>query len=133
MQWAALVGWLMTAVGGLVLFMQWERGGGLKQKEGIRAARLLSHMALAIIGLAVWVTYLATHEENIAWTAVAILAAVAILGVSMLMISLKGRTTTARTETPAEAMFPIPIVFAHGALGITTLLLSALSAAGIAS
>jgi hypothetical protein len=133
MQWAALVAWLMTALGGLVLFMQWERGGGLKQKEGIRPARLLSHLALAIIGLVLWVTYLATDERDIAWIAVAILVAVAVLGVSMLMISLRGRTTTARTETPAEAMFPIPIVIAHGALGITTLLLSALSAAGIAS
>jgi hypothetical protein len=123
----------VTALGGLVLFTEWKKGGGLKQKEGIRPARLFSHLALAIIGLALWATYLATDERDVAWIAVAILVTVAVLGVSMLMISLRGRTTTTRTETPAEAMFPFPIVIAHGALGLTTLLLSALSAAGIAS
>jgi hypothetical protein len=133
MQWAAFVAWLVTALGGLVLFMQWGKGGGLKQKEGIRPARLLSHMALAVTGLALWIAYIATDERGIAWIAVALLVAVAILGLSMLVISLSGRTTVVRTETPAEAMFPIPIVIAHGALGLTTLLLSILSAVGIGS
>ena len=37
MQWAALVAWLITALGGLELSLQWARNGGPSQKEGIRA------------------------------------------------------------------------------------------------
>jgi hypothetical protein len=49
----------------------------------------------------------------------------------MFVISLRGRTTILRTETPAEGMFPFPLVLLHGGLGTTTLLLSVLAAAGI--
>ena len=34
MQWAALVTWLLTAIGGLVLLFQWLRHGGLQQRKG---------------------------------------------------------------------------------------------------
>jgi hypothetical protein len=113
------------------LFLQWARHGGFSQKEGIRARRLLPHVALAVVGLAVWVAYLANDKGTLAWIAVGILVAVALLGLSMLVISLRGRTTTMRTETPAEGMFPFLLVVLHGALGTTTLLLSALAATGI--
>jgi hypothetical protein len=130
-QWAALATWLTTAFGGLVLFLQWARHGGFSQKEGIRARRLMSHLGLALVGLALWIAYVATDNEALAWTAVGILVAVALLGISMLVISLRGHTTALRTETPAEGMFPLPLVVLHGALGATTLLLSGLAAAGI--
>jgi hypothetical protein len=131
MQWAALVTWLLTALGGLVLLFQWVRHGGLQQREGIRAARLFSHLLLAVTGLIVWIAYLVTDNQTTAWAAVAILAAVALLGASMFLISARGRTRTARTETPAEAMFPLPVVVGHGLLATTTLILALLSAAGI--
>jgi hypothetical protein len=131
MQWAALVAWVITALGGSVLFFAWLRGGGVHQNEGIRAPRLLSHMSLAVTGLVVWVVFLATDESALAWVAVAVLIAVVLLGFSMLLIWVRGRTTTIRTETPAEGSFPLPIVAAHGMLGATTLVLSTLAAAGI--
>jgi hypothetical protein len=130
-QWAALAAWVTTALGGLVLFLQWVRHGGFSQKEGIRARRLLPHLALAVLGLAFWVGYLANNNRTLAWIAVGILIAVALLGISMFVISLRGRTTSLRTETPAEGMFPFPLVLLHGGLGTTTLLLSVLAAAGI--
>jgi hypothetical protein len=88
-------------------------------------------LALAVVGLAFWVGYLANDNRTLAWIAVGILVAVALLGISMLVISLRGRTTILRTETPAEGMFPFPLVLLHGALGTTTLLLSALATASI--
>jgi hypothetical protein len=131
MQWAALVAWVVTALGGAVLFFAWLRGGGVHQNEGIRAPRLLSHMSLAVTGLIVWAVYLATDRDALAWIAVAVLIAVALLGFSMLLIWVRGRTTTIRTETPAEGSFPLPVVALHGVLGATTLALSTLAAAGI--
>jgi hypothetical protein len=131
MQWAALGAWILTALGGSVLFLAWRRGGGLRQHEGIRTRRLLSHMSLAVAGLIVWAAYLATDEHALAWVAVAVLIAVALLGFSMVLIWVRGRTTTIRTETPAEGSFPLPVVALHGILGATTLILSTLAAAGI--
>ena len=131
MQWAALIAWVTTALGGLVLFLQWARHGGFSRREGIRARRLLPHLALAVVGLGFWVGYVANDTRTLAWIAVGILVAVALLGISMLVISLRGRTTILRTDTPAEGMFPFPLVVLHGALATSTLLLSTLAAAGI--
>lgn len=133
MQWAALVAWVATALGGLTLFLQWARHGGLGQREGIRAIRLLPHLALAAVGLCLWVAYIAADRRTLAWIAVGLLVVVALLGVSMLTVSLRGRTNIVRTEAPAEAIFPLPLVALHGALGATTLVLGALAAAGIGS
>jgi hypothetical protein len=88
-------------------------------------------LALAVVGLAFWVGYLANDNRTLAWMAVGILVTVALLGISMFVISLRGRTTTLRTETPAEGMFPFPLVVLHGALATTTLFLSTLAAIGI--
>ena len=82
-------------------------------------------------GLIVWIAYLVTDSRTTAWVAVALLVAVAVLGASMFLISARGRTRTVRTETPAEAMFPFPIVVGHGLLATTTFVLALLSAAGI--
>lgn len=131
MQWAALIAWVITALGGLILFLQWVHHRGFGQKEGIRTGRLLAHLALAIVGLGFWVGYLANDNRTLAWIAVGILITVALLGISMLVISLRGRTTTLRTETPAEGMFPFPLVVLHGALATTTLVLSTLAAIGV--
>ena len=67
-----------------------------------------------------------------AWIAVAVLVAVALVGISMAMIWLLVKPApVAPTELPAEASFSLPIAVAHGALGGTTLLLSVLAALGI--
>lgn len=131
MQWAALVAWLLTASGGLVLFRLWATHGGREQREGIRRPRLTTHAALAVVGLALWVAFLASDESALAWLAVALLVAVALVGFSMLLLSLRGETKTQRTEAPAEANLPLPVVALHGLLGATTLVLAALAAAGI--
>jgi hypothetical protein len=49
----------------------------------------------------------------------------------MLLISLRGTTDQVRTETPAEGMFPLPLVAGHGILAATTLTLTLLAASGI--
>ena len=134
MQWAALVVWILTAGGGLVLATQWLRGDGLHQAAGIRAARLASHVVLAVIGLALWIAYVATEEEVLAWIAVALLVAVAVVGFSMFAIWLRGHSSRGEpTEMPAETAFPLPLVLGHGALGVTTLALSFLAALGVAT
>jgi hypothetical protein len=133
MQWAALVAWIVTALGGLVLALHWARHGGLAQREGLRTARLATHLGLAVLGLVLWIAYIGTDASVIAWLGVGLLLAVALVGVSMLLISLRGRTTTVRTEAPAEGVLPLPLVILHGALATTTLVLVTLAALGVGS
>ena len=132
MQWAALVAWLLTALGGGGLGYLWARGGGVSQAAGIRMPRLLLHAGLATGGLAIWIVFLVEGSRVFAWIGVALLVAVALIGVSMAVIWLRGRAApTAPTQLPAEASFPLPVVLAHGVLGATTLLLSLLAALGV--
>ena len=128
MQWIALISWLLTAFGGSVLSWVWVRHGGLKQQEGLRPTRLLTHVLLAALGLATWIVYVLTDNRSAAWFSIALLAAVGIVGVSILAISLRGKTRSTRTAAPAEAMFPLPIVAGHGVLATVTLVLSVVSA-----
>jgi len=132
MEWAALVAWVLTALGGGGLAYLWAHGSGAAQAGGIRLPRLLLHAGLAVGGLAIWIVFLVDGSSVLAWTAVVLLVAVALIGLSMAVIWLRGEAAaTAPTELPAEASFPLPVVLAHGALGATTLLLSLLAALGI--
>lgn len=134
MQWAALVIWILTAGGGIVLATQWVRRDGLRQEVGIRTLRLAAHVVLAVSGLALWIAYVASEEDVLAWIAVSLLVAVAVLGFSMFAIWFRGHSSRREpTEMPAETAFPLPLVLGHGALGITTLTLSLLAALGVAT
>jgi hypothetical protein len=132
MQWAALVAWIVTALGGAGLGYLWVRGGGTTQAGGIRTPRLVAHAGTAVVGLAIWVVYVVDASAVFAWLGVALLVTVALIGASMAVSWLRGRAApTTPTELPAEASFPLPVVLVHGALGGTTLLLSLLAALGV--
>jgi manganese efflux pump family protein len=131
MEQAALLAWVATALGGSALFLQWLRHRGLKQREGIRAPRLFSHAGLAVLGLAFWIGFIVSDERALAWVAVALLIVVAVLGVTMFAIWLRGHNERQHTVVPAETSFPIPIVFGHGVLALTTLVLAVLAASGV--
>src|SRR3954466_16217358 len=96
MEWVALVTWVLTAGGGFVMFGLWLKHGGMKQSDmpgdRIRSARILSHFALAATGLVIWIIYVASDSEALAWVAFGLLAVVALLGFSMLAIWLRQRS-----------------------------------------
>jgi manganese efflux pump family protein len=140
MEWAALISWIVTAGGGLVLLGLWLRHGGMRQREAgrqIRPLLILSHFALAATGLVLWILYVATHSDALAWIAFAILVAVAALGWTMFAIWFQrrqARATAAPASTPgvpAEQHFPVAIVALHGLLAVTTVVLVFLAAVGI--
>ena len=133
MDWAALITWVLTAGGGFVLLAIWLKNGGMSQQGGgrIRSARILSHFALAAIGLVLWIVYVASNSSTVAWIAFALLLVVALIGFSMLAIWLAQRKR--RETAAAEQRFPVAIVGLHGVLAATTLVLVFLAAAGIGS
>jgi asparagine N-glycosylation enzyme membrane subunit Stt3 len=141
MKWAALITWVLTAGGGLVLLSVWlSRGGMRQQREGgnrIRPPLILSHFLLAAGGLVVWIIYLVADKDALAWIAFAILVLVAALGWTMFAIWLRRRqarlaaTDVVTPDTPPEQHFPVSIVALHGVLAVTTVVLVLLTAAGV--
>jgi hypothetical protein len=149
MKWAALITWVLTAGGGFAMLGLWLKHGGMAQTgapgERIRSARILSHFGLAATGLVLWIVYLASDSDVIAWISFAIVAVVALIGFSMLAIWLRQRTRepvaamdspapgagAGAAAVPAERHFPDAIVGGHGVLAAATLVLVLLTAAGV--
>jgi manganese efflux pump family protein len=140
MNWAALISWIVTAGGGFVLLAIWLRNGGMRQRQPgrqIRPPLILSHFALAATGLVLWVIYVITDSDALAWIAFAILVLVALLGWTMFAIWWQRRQAHAAAAaastpgTPAEQRFPVAIVTLHGLLAVTTVVLAFLAAVGV--
>jgi len=128
---AALITWLVTAVGGFVLLGMWMAKGGHRtgrdSASRFRPALVFGHLLLAVAGLVVWIAYLVNDSAGLAWTAVVLLAVVAALGFTMFAIWVS-QVRDGRAEVTAERHFPVAVVFGHGALAATTLVLALLAA-----
>jgi hypothetical protein len=153
---AALVTWLVTALGGLVLAAAWVARGGMRTARAsttVGAARtaagaaglpvsaptrlqpplVLAHVGLAVAGLAVWIAYLVTDDHRLAWTALVLLVPVAVLGFTMLARWVQAgdhRRDAARGAARPEGAFPLPVVVGHGIFAVTTVALVLLTALG---
>jgi hypothetical protein len=136
MEWVALIAWVLTAGGGFVLLSIWIARGGMQQQrepgQKIRPPLILSHFGLAATGLVLWIIYVASDSDALAWVAFALLAVVAVLGWTMFAIWWQRRQRRpADASAPAEQHFPVPIVALHGLLAVTTVVLVFLSAIGV--
>jgi hypothetical protein len=138
---AALITWLVTALGGFYMLGTWISHGGLRQRQTgagrLPVPVLFGHFSLAAVGLVVWVVYLFADARALAWTAFGLLMPVALLGAVMFARWLpvyRSRATVptavrpgAETE-PAERHLPLPVVVAHGLFAVITVVLVLLSA-----
>jgi hypothetical protein len=139
MKWAALIAWILTAGGGFTMLALWLRHGGPAQRDQpgrrIRPPQIFSHFGLAAAGLVVWIVYVITDTEALAWVAFVALVPVALLGFSMLALWLQrrsaGGSAAAEGAQPAEQRFPVPIVGGHGLLAVVTVVLVLLPALGV--
>jgi 1,4-dihydroxy-2-naphthoate octaprenyltransferase len=122
---AALITWLVTAIGGIAMLSIWISRGGHRPDSGSRlpAGLVFGHVALAVIGLVVWIIYIAIDANALTWAAFVLLLPVALLGFIML-----ARWIPARHVDTAESRFPVPIVLGHGLFAVTTLVLVLLHA-----
>ena len=142
MKWAALIVWVITALGGFGLLAIWLQRGGIGQGDQpgrrIRPPLIFAHLLLAASGLVVWVVYVAIDKRVLAWIAFAVLLVVASLGFGMLALWLQRRQAapagassaggSGEGSVPAEQHFPVPIVVIHGLVAATTLILVLLTA-----
>ena len=158
MEVAALVTWLITAVGGFVMLAAWlSRGGARSASESatVGAARttagaaglpvnaptrlrpplVFGHVGLAVVGLLVWIAYLVTDNDQLTWVAFIILLPVALLGLTMFARWIQAgdhrRDAAARGAARPESAFPLPVVIGHGLFAVTTVVLVLLTALGV--
>ena len=114
--------------------------------QGVAPSRLpvpviFAHLGLAATGLTVWTAFLIFNQKTLAWAAVGILGAIALLGATMFARWIPvyrgparpegmARLSTDARAVPAEGNFPVVVVAAHGLLAVSTLVLALLTALG---
>lgn len=124
---AALITYLITAVGGFILLGTWVAKGGHRRDGGTSSrfhpGLVFGHFLLAVAGLVLWIAYLAVDNVGLAWAAVAVLVVVALLGFTMFARWVP-QVRDARAAATAERQFPVVVVLGHGVLAATTLVLA---------
>ena len=82
---AALIAWLCTASIGGYMLRTWVARGGLRRQRatgvGVPPAVVFGHGSAALVGLTVWVSYLASGWRPLAWVGVALVCAAICLGI----------------------------------------------------
>ncbi|MEV1201713.1 hypothetical protein [Microbispora rosea] len=130
---AALVTWLLTAVGGFVMLGIWIARGG-RRTSRFSPGLIFGHFALAAAGLVVWIVFLFAGVAALAWVALVLLVPVALLGFAMFarwIPAYRARTAVAGTAGPPERHFPVAVVAGHGLLAVVTVVLVLLTALGV--
>jgi len=87
---AALIVWLFTASIGAYMLRTWIARGGLRRQRttgvGAPPGLVFSHPCAALSGLAIWIAYLASGVDTLAWLGVLLIATAITLGISMVTL-----------------------------------------------
>ena len=145
MGFATVITWFATVLMGLFMLAVWLIENDVTS-HGVARSRLpvpiiFTHLGLAATGLSVWVAFLIFNRKSLAWTAVGILIAIAVLGATMFLRWIPVYRGPARSAglpqppgglvaLPAEGNFPVVVVTAHGLLAVSTRVLALLTALG---
>lgn len=157
---AALAAWVVTAAAGAYLLASWLRHGGPRRRR-TRTARTppaiaVSHAALAVAGLGIWLAFAVSDVSALGWTAAGLILPIVGLGMATLVASLPGpaarpgaatgptstgpastrpasqspapQTPAAAAAPAANARTPVLVIALHGVLATATILLVLLAA-----
>ncbi len=135
----SLVFWIATIFVGLFLLAIWliEYDPDYQRAAATRlpVSVITSHVLLALTGLAVWIIYLVTDADRLAWLTVAILLVVASFGITMAVrwigVYRTHKNPAASHAVPPERHFPPAVVITHGLLASATILLVLLATLGV--
>lgn len=141
---AALVTWLITAAGGFYLLASWISKGGTRRPGESRfpPALIFGHFGVAVVGLVIWIIYLFAESDALAWTALILLAVVAVLGFTMFArwvptyraraaVGSGGESSASAGGGAPESNFPVVVVGGHGLFAVATVVLVLLTALGV--
>jgi hypothetical protein len=146
MEFAALITWFVAILAGLYMLAVWLIENDVTSRatpSRLPAPVIFSHLFLAATGFTLWVGYLVMHRKTLAWAAVAVLLGIAALGLTMFLRWIPvyygspdspgppASSLAAAGDAPAEGHFPVILVYCHGLLAVTTLILVLLTALGL--
>ena len=137
MEIAALIAWVLTALGGFVILGRWIANGGLRQQRDgatrFPAGLVFSHFGVAAVGLVLWIVYLLTDTAALAWVSFALLVVAALLGFTLFgrwlpvyrgtAVAAGGAPGTTAGSDAAERHLPVAVVAGHGVLAAATIVL----------
>ena len=146
----ALLAWLATAATGGFVLVRWLLAGGSPLRRTVTAAPpavILGHVGAGVLGLVLWVSFMLSGAVALAWTALAILAPVAGLGMTVLLLGLPGPVRplsgTRAAETRAagaravgarapgrRTRIPVLAIVGHGIFAVAALLLVLMATIG---
>ncbi len=141
----ALFTWILTVLLGLFLLAIWliEYDSDYQRAAATRLPIpvIAGHVLLAVSGLGLWIGYLITDHEVFAKGALAVLAVVVTLGLTMAArwlvvrrqrpMAALGAGARAQIAVPPERHFPVSVVIGHGVLAMTTATLVLLTILGV--
>ena len=133
MDTVALFTWMATVALGLVLLIIWlmeyDRDFQSTAATRLPVPLISTHALLGTGGLVVWGFYLATNLDPLAWTSVADLSVVVVLG-SLMAVRWVGvyrsyaapsSLPTTVIAVPPERHFPRPVIMIHGIFATVTI------------
>jgi manganese efflux pump family protein len=128
---AALAAWLVTGGLGVSMMARWIIGAR-RSGRGPRPVLNFAHLGLALTGLLVWISFLATGVTGLAWVGCGLLLAVASLGMTLVFL---GPASEATAHLPGDAPAaaghpPVFVIAAHVTAACITILLATLAAIG---
>jgi hypothetical protein len=143
----ALAAWIVTAAAGSYLLAGWlAPAGSLRSARaaGRPPAIVVSHVALAVAGLGIWIAFVAAGLPVLAWIGLGLIVPAGGLGMAALAAALPEPAASAglpgmglppsarlaRTAAPGRAPMPVIVIALHGALATATILLVLLAASG---
>jgi hypothetical protein len=128
---AALVAWLVTAGLGVSMMARWFIRAR-RQGSGQRPVLNFAHLGLALTGLLLWISYLATGVTGLAWAGCGLLLAAASLGMTLVFLGPASEATALRSgDRPAPVGHPpVFVIAAHITAACITILLATLAAIG---
>jgi hypothetical protein len=147
----SVIFWIITIFVGLFLLAIWliEYDTDYQRAEATRLpiSVISSHVLLALTGLGVWILYLVSDQERLAWVTVAILIVVMSFGLTMavrwigvyrshrnqapLATRQASSVQSMRIAVPAERHFPPAVVIGHGLFAAGTIVLVVLATLGV--
>ena len=147
---AALAAWIATAAAGSYLLAGWLTHGGLRGRRprhaGMPPVIVVSHAAVAVAGLGIWLAFVASDVSVLAWIASGLILPAAGLGMATLVAGLPGSAASAGPASPdppqpartsvtgsaPRVRMPVIVIALHGVLATATILLVLLAAIGAA-
>ena len=105
---AAMIGWVLTASIGAYMLRTWVTRGGLRRQRatgaGVPPAVVFGHASAALTGLLIWLGFVSTGLDVLAWLGVTVVAGAITLGVCT--VTLWTPYPVAVPPAPAPAAVP---------------------------